>query len=245
MRREGERPPVMAPHLNDKSRTPAMFDTIAHRYDLLNHLLSFNVDRHWRHELVAYAGVRAGERVLDVATGTGDVAIEFARTSPAGDVLGVDLATRMLAVGREKLEKLRLTDRITLHEADALSLPFEDASFDIATIAFGLRNLPDYRRGVAEMARVLRPGGRVVVLEFVPPKGAALVAYRAYLSTFLPLTGRLVSGSREAYRYFAASVRAFISEDDVRSLLSGAGLARVESRRVTCGIAGLYRGVKS
>jgi demethylmenaquinone methyltransferase/2-methoxy-6-polyprenyl-1,4-benzoquinol methylase len=231
--------------VNDKTRTPAMFDSIAHRYDLLNHVLSFNVDRRWRHDLVAYAGVRAGERVLDVATGTGDVAIEFARMSPAGDIVGVDLSTRMLDVGRAKLDRLGLTERITLQEGDALSLPFEDASYDLATIAFGLRNLPDYRRGVAEMARVLRPGGRVVILEFLPPKGAALVAYRAYLSTFLPLTGRLVSGSREAYRYLAASVRAFISEDEVRSLLSSAGLDRIESRRLTCGVAGLYRGVKS
>lgn len=229
----------------DKARTPAMFDTIARRYDLLNHLLSFNIDRHWRRELVAFAEAQGGERVLDVATGTGDVAIEFARSSRAGEIAGVDLSAGMLQVGRDKLARLRLANRIALRNGDALALPFDDGSFDVVTIAFGLRNLPDYARGAAEMARVLRPGGRAVVLEFLPPRGAALVAYRAYLSTFLPLTGRLVSGSKEAYRYLAASVRGFISEDDVRMLLSGAGFARVESRRVTLGVAGLYRGVKS
>ncbi|MCI0451790.1 MAG: bifunctional demethylmenaquinone methyltransferase/2-methoxy-6-polyprenyl-1,4-benzoquinol methylase UbiE [Candidatus Latescibacteria bacterium] len=236
----------MRPDLvQDKNRTPAMFDTIARRYDLLNHLLSFNVDRHWRRQLVAFADVRAGERVLDVATGTGDVAIEFARDATAGEIVGVDLSSEMLRVARDKLAHSGLSRRIALREGDALALPFDDASFDVVTVAFGLRNLPDYRRGVCEMARVLAPGGRAVVLEFLPPRGAAMVAYRAYLSTVLPVTGRLVSGSREAYRYLSASVREFISEDEVRALLAGAGLTGVESRRLTGKVAGLYRGVKS
>ena len=231
--------------VGDKARTPAMFDTIAQRYDLLNHVLSCNIDRRWRRALVAFAAVRDGERVLDVATGTADVAIEFARSSRAGEITGVDLSSGMLQVGSGKLARLGLEGRIALREGDALSLPFPDASFDVVTIAFGLRNLPDYARGVSEMARVSKPGGRAVILEFLPPRGAALVAYRAYLSTFLPLTGRLVSGSKEAYRYLATSVRGFVSEDEVGSLLAGAGFANVESRRLTGGVAGLYRGVKS
>jgi demethylmenaquinone methyltransferase/2-methoxy-6-polyprenyl-1,4-benzoquinol methylase len=231
--------------IRDKSGTPAMFNTIARRYDLLNHLLSLNVDRRWRRALVAYAEPRANDRVLDVATGTADVAIEFATRSRAAEIVGVDLSSGMLQVARDKLARLGLAQRIALREGDALSLPFDDASFDVVTIAFGLRNLPDYARGVAEMARVLRPGGRAVVLEFLPPRGVALVAYRAYLTAFLPVTGRLVSGSPEAYRYLSASVREFVSEEDVRALISGAGLARVESRRLTGGVAGLYRGVKS
>lgn len=231
--------------LDDKTRTPAMFDTIARRYDLLNHVLSCNIDRRWRRALVAFAGVHEGERVLDVATGTADVAIEFARSSRAEHITGVDLSSGMLQVGRGKLARQGLEDRITLLDGDALALPFPDASFDVVTIAFGLRNLPDYARGVAEMARVSKPGGLAVILEFLPPRGAALVAYRAYLSTFLPLTGRLVSGSKEAYRYLASSVRGFVSEGEVRALLAGAGFAPVESRRLTGGVAGLYRGVKS
>ncbi len=231
--------------IRDKSGTPAMFNTIARRYDLLNHLLSLNVDRRWRRALVAYAEPRANDRVLDVATGTADVAIEFATRSRAAEIVGVDLSSGMLQVARDKLARLGLAQRIALREGDALSLPFDDASFDVVTIAFGLRNLPDYARGVSEMARVLKPGGRAVVLEFLPPRGVALVAYRAYLTAFLPVTGRLVSGSPEAYRYLSASVREFVSEEDVRALISGAGLARVESRRLTGGVAGLYRGVKS
>lgn len=231
--------------LRDKSGTPAMFNTIARRYDLLNHLLSLNVDRRWRRALVSYAEPRANDRVLDVATGTADVAIEFATRSRAGEIVGVDLSSGMLQVARDKLARLGLSKRIALRESDALALPFDDASFDVVTIAFGLRNLPDYARGVAEMARVLKPGGRAVVLEFLPPRGAALVAYRAYLTAFLPVTGRLVSGSPEAYRYLSASVREFMPEGDVRALVSGAGLAQVESRRLTGGVAGLYRGVKS
>jgi demethylmenaquinone methyltransferase/2-methoxy-6-polyprenyl-1,4-benzoquinol methylase len=151
----------------------------------------------------------------------------------------------MLRVGRDKLAHMGLSRRIALREGDALALPFDDSSFDVVTVAFGLRNLPDYRRGVCEMARVLAPGGRAVVLEFLPPRGAAMVAYRAYLSTVLPVTGRLVSGSREAYRYLSASVREFVSEDEVRALLAGAGLAEVASRRLTGKVAGLYRGTKS
>ena len=231
--------------VTDKSRTPAMFNTIARRYDLLNHVLSLNIDRRWRSALVGYSQLREGDQVLDVATGTADVAIEFAKQPFATQIAGVDLSTGMLQVARDKLARLGLDKRIALREGDALSLPFDDASFDVVTIAFGLRNLPDYRRGVTEMARVLKPGGRALVLEFLPPRGAALVAYRAYLTTFLPLTGRLVSGSPEAYRYLSASVREFISEDEVRTLLSGAGLSAVESRRLTGGVAGLYRGIKS
>lgn len=229
----------------DKSRTPAMFNTIARRYDLLNHVLSLNVDRRWRSALVAYSQLRDGDHVLDVATGTADVAIEFAKQPHTTQIAGVDLSTGMLQVARDKLARLGLERRIALREGDALALPFDDASFDVVAVAFGLRNLPDYARGVAEMARVLKPGGRALVLEFLPPRGAALVAYRAYLTTFLPLTGRLVSGSPEAYRYLSASVREFISEDEVRALMAGAGLAAVESRRLTGGVAGLYRGIKS
>lgn len=229
----------------DKTRTPLMFTTIARRYDLLNHVLSCNIDRRWRRAMIDYAGVRDGDAVLDVATGTADVAIAFARNTRAGSIAGVDLSTGMLEVGRGKLERSGLGGRVPLVLGDALSLPFASGSFDAATIAFGLRNLPDYARGVSEMARVLRRGGRLIVLEFVPPRGVALVAYRAYLATLLPLAGRLMSGSGEAYGYLASSVRGFLAESAVESLLADAGLERVESRRLTAGIAGLYRGVKS
>jgi demethylmenaquinone methyltransferase/2-methoxy-6-polyprenyl-1,4-benzoquinol methylase len=228
----------------DKSRTPRMFTSIAHRYDLLNHLLSLNADRYWRRMLVARAGVRRGERVLDVATGTADVAIEFARRTEAAEIVGLDRSAGMLDVGRGKVERRGLASRVRLVDGDALGLPFEDGSFDVATIAFGLRNLPDYAGGIHEMARVLRPGGRLLVLEFMPPRGAARLVFRCYIATVLPAVGRTISGSAEAYAYLASSIRSFVTADTVRELLKGAGLKDVETRPLTGGIAGLHHGVR-
>ena len=241
----GESRPAPEALVADKSRTPRMFDAIAHRYDLLNHVLSFNVDRGWRRALVAYARARAGERVLDVATGTADVAVEFARRTRAGAIAGLDPSGGMLAVGRVKLAREGMDARIDLVEGDALALPFQDASLDVVSIAFGLRNLPDYQPGAREMARVLKPGGRLVVLEFMPPRGPTLLAYRFYLGAVLPVAGRVISGSSEAYGYLSASIRGFMDASEVRALVAGAGLRHVESRRLTGGIAALYRGVKS
>lgn len=229
----------------DKSRTPRMFDAIAHRYDFLNHALSFNIDRGWRRALVAYARAHTRERVLDVATGTGDVAMEFARRTRAASIVGLDPSAGMLDVGRDKVARGGMEGRVTLVEGDALALPIADASVDVVSIAFGLRNLPDYEAGAREMARVLRPGGRLVVLEFMPPRGAALLAYRVYLGAVLPVAGRIISGSSQAYGYLSQSIREFMDVSEVRALLSSAGLRHVESRRLSGGIAALYRGVKS
>ncbi|HET6347598.1 MAG TPA: ubiquinone/menaquinone biosynthesis methyltransferase, partial [Candidatus Krumholzibacteria bacterium] len=178
--------------------------------------------------------------VLDVATGTADVALEFARRSPAQHIAGLDPSSGMLEVGRTKLAGAR----VDLIEGDALALPFPDGSFDVVTIAFGLRNLPDYARGAAEMARVLRSGGRLLVLEFLPPSGAARLVFRSYIATVLPVVGRAISGSPEAYRYLASSIGEFIPADAVRRLLSDAGLESVSTRRLTGGIAGLHSGIK-
>ena len=227
--------------LHDKARTPRMFSDIAHRYDFLNHALSLNIDRRWRRELVRACEVKPGEHVVDVATGTGDVAIEFARRTNAGRIVGLDPSPGMLAVAGAKVAGAA---SIQLVEGDALALPFPDASFDVVTIAFGLRNLPDYERGVREMARVLRPGGRLVVLEFLPPRGASRVLFQAYIATVLPVIGRAISGSPEAYRYLASSIGGFIEAEGVRSLLSSAGLQSASTRRLTFGVAGLHRGVK-
>lgn len=228
----------------DKSRTPAMFNTIARRYDLLNHLLSLNADRRWRRALVERAGVADGGRVLDVATGTGDVAIEFARRTRAGEITGLDPSAGMLAVGRDKIARAGLEGRVRLMEGNALELPFEDGTFDVVAIAFGLRNLPDYARGVREMARVLRPGGRLLVLEFLPPTGATKLLFHAYIGTVLPVVGRVVSGSPEAYAYLAASIHAFMTAETVRGLMTSAGLEAVATRRLTLGVAGLHEGVR-
>lgn len=229
----------------EKARTPQMFTEISRRYDLLNHLLSGGVDRRWRRVLVESAGVGQGGRVLDVATGTGDVAVEFARRTGAGEIVGLDPSVGMLDVGRDKVERLGLGGRIRLVDGDALALPFADGTFDAVTIAFGLRNLPDYAAGIAEMTRVLVPGGRLLVLEFFPPRrGLFLRAYRLYLSTVLPLVGRVVSGSPRAYRYLARSIDDFMSHDEIRAMFAAAGCARLDARRLTGGVAWVYRAVK-
>ena len=229
----------------EKSKTPEMFSEIAHRYDLLNHLLSMNADRRWRHALVDAAGVGDGGRVLDVATGTGDVAIEFARRTQSDNIVGLDPSEGMLAVGREKMARAGLDGRVRLIDGDALALPFESGVFDAVSIAFGLRNLPDFGGGIAEMARVLEPGGRLLILEFFPPRGGLfLKAYRFYLGTVLPVVGRVVSGSSGAYRYLARSIEEFISHDQIRAHMDDAGLSDVTARKLSGGIAYLYRGVR-
>jgi len=223
-----------------------MFTSIASRYDLLNHVLSANVDRLWRRALVHFANVASGEAILDVATGTADVAIAFARQSVAGPICGIDLSTGMLKIGREKVDRADLDGRIELIEGDALDLPYEDGTFDVVTVAFGLRNLPDYAAGVAEMTRVLKPGGRLLVLEFFPPRGGLFLrAYKLYLGSVVPIAGRVISGSKEAYRYLASSIEHFITHDEMRSMMQAQGLDPVETRRLTGGIATIYRGIRS
>jgi len=147
-------------------------------------------------------------------------------------------------VARNKIASDPRAALVELIEGNALALPFPDASFDVVTIAFGLRNLPDYARGAGEMARVLRPGGRLAVLEFLPPSGAARLVFRSYIATVLPIVGRAISGSPEAYRYLASSIGDFIPAESVRALMTGAGLHDVTTRRLTGGIAGLHHGVK-
>ena len=229
----------------EKSQTPEMFTEIARRYDLLNHVLSLNVDRGWRRALVTQSEVLEGDEVLDVATGTGDVAIEFARHSGAGAVVGLDRSAGMLGVARDKLRRRGLEGRVGVVEGDAMDMPFGDQSFDAVTIAFGLRNLPDYGAAVREMVRVLKPGGRLLVLEFFPPtRGAFLRFYNLYLKTALPVVGRVVSGSSEAYDYLSSSIRGFATHDELHGFFQAAGLDRIERRKLAGGISYIYRGVR-
>lgn len=228
-----------------KGDTPEMFSEIAHRYDLLNRVLSLNIDHLWRREMVRTSGVGDGGRVLDACTGTADVAIGFARRVPGVRVIGVDRSPVMLEVGRRKLRKRGLRDRVELLECDVLDLPFLSGSFDAATIAFGFRNLADYERGIGEMTRVVRPGGVVLILEFCPPSGRVLRGYSFYLNSVLPVVGGIVSGSRRAYRYLAESIGEFLPSARVVELMSGAGLGPVTCRKLTGGIASVYRGEKT
>jgi demethylmenaquinone methyltransferase/2-methoxy-6-polyprenyl-1,4-benzoquinol methylase len=228
-----------------KSRTPEMFSRIAPRYDFLNHLLSWNIDRSWRRRLVELAALRPGARVLDVCAGTGDVAFAFFRYADPAGVVCLDRSREMLEVGLEKARRRKLDGLVRFVEGDVLHLPFEDGRFDAVTVGFGLRNLPDYDAGAAEMRRVLSPGGRFVVLEFAPPsRGLYRKGYAFYLGRVIPLLGGAVSGSREAYRYLASSVGGFLEKERVVGLFEKSGFKNVSAKPMTGGIVYLYSGEK-
>ncbi|WP_040683586.1 bifunctional demethylmenaquinone methyltransferase/2-methoxy-6-polyprenyl-1,4-benzoquinol methylase UbiE [Thermus igniterrae] len=217
-----------------------MFSEIAPRYDLLNRLLSFGADLRWRKRAVALALERRPRRILDLATGTGDLALMLKRRAPEAEVVGVDFARPMLEIARKKAEALGL--RVAFQEGDALALPFPHAHFDAITIAFGFRNFADYPKALAELRRVLAPGGRLVILEFPPPpRGVFGLVYRLYFGRVLPLVGGLVSGSFGAYRYLPESVEAFPSPEALKALMEAAGF-RVRYELLTFGVAAIHVG---
>ncbi|WP_287371610.1 bifunctional demethylmenaquinone methyltransferase/2-methoxy-6-polyprenyl-1,4-benzoquinol methylase UbiE [Oceanithermus sp.] len=221
----------------------AMFGEIAPRYDLLNRLLSGGVDQRWRRLAVRLATEKAPRRILDVATGTGDVALLLKRARPEAEVVGADFTPQMLELARAKAERAATDVRFV--EADALALPFADASFDALTVAFGFRNFADYERGLAEFYRVLAPGGRAVILEFPPPpEGFLGRAYRFYFWRLLPWIGGVVSGRPEAYRYLPSSVERFPRPERLAAMMQEAGFAGVRWRLLTGGIAAVHLGDK-
>jgi demethylmenaquinone methyltransferase/2-methoxy-6-polyprenyl-1,4-benzoquinol methylase len=222
-----------------------LFSEIATRYDRLNHLLSLNIDKRWRRELMRWAGIKPGERILDVCTGTGDIAIRFAQMDGLGRLVGVDLSDQMLYLARRKIRKTGFDGKIRLIRADALNLPFVDNSFDVACIGFGLRNLSDRKRGIFEMARILKNGGRLLILEFSPPKNNLFgVCYNLCLNTIIPAVGGIVSGSSDAYRYLSTSIAGFLKPEEITGLVEQEGLKDVRSKSLTGGIAYIYRGEK-
>ncbi len=233
----GEKSPV---------ETKEVFERVARTYDRLNHLFSFNADTRWRRRLVAASETAAeGGSVLDVCTGTGDVAIAFARSNPAARITALDFSENMLANARAKIEAGKLSERITLIKGDALSLPFQDESFDVVSISFGLRTLSDRRRAVSELARVAKRGGRLLIMEFAPPPATPFgLLYRFYLHRLMPFMGDLLSGYRVSYSYLDTSIAAFPVASEVPVLMADAGLRKVETERLTGGIAYLFRASK-
>jgi demethylmenaquinone methyltransferase/2-methoxy-6-polyprenyl-1,4-benzoquinol methylase len=232
--------------MNAEQRTRVVKDifTTAHRsYDLLNRLLSLRRDVGWRKNTVRRMRFSRTMRFLDIATGTADLAIEAANRNPGIRVSGVDFAEPMLGVGRRKVEALGLADRIELSWADAVALPFPDSSFDVAAIAFGMRNIPDKARALGEMARVTVPGGQVMVLEFTfAPKGAFRAIYGLYLRRILPGFARIYVRNAAPYYYLADSIMKFPKPDDFDQLMRQAGLVDVVHRSLTFGVTYLHIG---
>jgi demethylmenaquinone methyltransferase/2-methoxy-6-polyprenyl-1,4-benzoquinol methylase len=216
-----------------------MFDRIASRYDLLNLMISAGQEPRWRRRLVDRTGLRPGEAALDVATGTGKVAADLAsRVGTAGRVVGMDLSPGMIDIARRRY---RRRHGLTFLVGDALALPSEAATFDAATIAFGMRNLPDYRAAFAEMARVVRPGGRVLCLEIARPRSPLARWIRWWFDRAVPLMGR-IAGQGDAYAYLVRSVRAYPSPERIARIMGEAGLLDVTWRGLTGGIVTLHVG---
>jgi demethylmenaquinone methyltransferase / 2-methoxy-6-polyprenyl-1,4-benzoquinol methylase len=219
-----------------------MFDAIAGRYDFLNHLLSAGIDRRWRTRAIRSLQLSGCEQILDLCSGTGDLAIAAMRAQPpAARVVGVDFAGAMLRVGAGKLRNERLDDRVAMVQGDATRIPLSDGSVDAVTIGFGIRNVQDMDAACAEIHRVLKPGGRLAILEFAVPTAPVIgTLYRVYLTRVLPLIGRAVSRHNAAYGYLPASIGAFASPAEFVKVLRQAGFEDISPVRLTFGSVILY-----
>jgi len=227
-----------------KEQVTAMFNRISGRYDLLNRVLSLGIDRNWRKILVRRLGAAQPADVLDVATGTADLAMAIAKALPLARVKGLDIAVEMLEMGRRKVDQSGLHSRVVLEAGDAENLPYPDQSFDAVTVAFGVRNFETLPRGLAEMHRVLRPGGQVWVLEFSQPKGWFRPLFLVYFKYLLPLIGRLSSKDPKAYRYLFESVQAFPEGKAFCAELLQAGFQQVSWTPLTFGTCSIYNGTR-
>ncbi|MBI5816737.1 MAG: bifunctional demethylmenaquinone methyltransferase/2-methoxy-6-polyprenyl-1,4-benzoquinol methylase UbiE [Nitrospinae bacterium] len=223
-----------------------MFSAIAHRYDLLNHLLSFGIDIQWRKKTVECFGGFHGGEFLDLACGTGDLSIAMANGGDgSAKVTGGDFSENMIKIGREKVKSLGLDGRVNLEFADALDLSYQDCRFDGVTCAFGVRNFADLDRGLAQMVRVIKHGGRIAILEFTTPDNRLFAAiYRFYFTRVLPFIGGILSGRKSAYEYLPDSVYKFPAPGELLKKLEALGIAEGKFIPLTFGICGIYTGVK-
>jgi menaquinone biosynthesis methyltransferase ubiE len=222
-----------------------MFDQIAHSYDFLNHTLSLGIDRSWRKAAIDSLKPYAPQRILDVATGTGDFALMAVDRLHLQSLIGADLSEGMLSVGREKVERAGKSDVITLQKEDCMALSFEDYTFDAVTVAYGVRNFEDLDRGLREMLRVLKPGGRLVIIELTSPVRFPMKQlFWLYAHVWMPIVGKLVSRDSRAYSYLPATMEAFPQGEVMQGIIEKAGFQSVKFRRFTFGLSTLYTAEK-
>jgi demethylmenaquinone methyltransferase/2-methoxy-6-polyprenyl-1,4-benzoquinol methylase len=228
-----------------KAAVESMFDSIAWRYDFLNHFLSFNFDRLWRRRAIKIISKSyRTPHILDVATGTGDLAIAAMKLNPSG-ISGIDISRKMLDIGKEKVKRKGFSGKIDLMTGDSEKIPFDDNVFDVAMVAFGVRNFSNPLKGLSEMKRVIRDGGMIMVLEFSKPSGFPFKPlYNFYFRRILPLFGRFFSKDKAAYRYLPDSVMKFPDNEEFLKLLVQAGCSDTHQIKLTGGVASIYTGIK-
>lgn len=222
-----------------------MFDNIAHAYDTLNHTLSLGIDRSWRRKAIAWLRPFRPQRIMDVATGTGDFAILACRELQPMELVGTDISEGMMNVGREKVKKEGLADKISFAREDCTCLSFADNSFDAVTVAFGIRNFEDLDKGLSEMCRVLRPGGHLAILELTSPDRFPMKQlFAVYAKVVIPLLGKLISKDSSAYHYLPDTIKVFPQGEIMKTVIAKAGFSEVNFSRLTFGICTLYTATK-
>lgn len=229
-----------------QAKVADVFHSVAAKYDIMNDLMSFGVHRLWKRFAIDCSGVRPGQKVLDLAGGTGDLTAKFSRiVGDKGQVILADINDSMLKVGRDKLRDLGVVSNVEYVQANAQALPFPDNTFDLITIAFGLRNVTDKDEALRSMYRVLKPGGRLLVLEFSKPSNELLSkAYDMYSFNLLPTMGKVVANDSESYKYLAESIRMHPDQDTLKEMMENAGFEQTQYYNLTGGIVALHRGYK-
>ena len=230
--------------LTKKQQVEQMFDNISGKYDLLNRILSMGIDVSWRKKVVKSVKKQNPKTILDIATGTGDLAIAMAKATDA-KITGFDLSAGMLEVGKRKIVEENLQDRIEMIQGDAEKMPFADDSFDVITVAFGVRNFENLKKGLDDIYRVLKPGGKLIILEFSQPQAAPMKQLYSFYSRYiLPRIGKKISKDQSAYTYLPDSVKAFPHGDEMKKILKNSNFVEPFDKKLTFGIASIYESLK-